>query len=118
MTTWLVRYPFLLLALVFLGCLTAGGVIWATTRYTLHEDYRIPLRSLSSVEYPENPEPKSRFFGRYKHSFLHLHHLIGTRYRLVLETDSHSPATPIELSPLISSYGYLPQLPGLAQTTV
>ena len=77
-----------------------GGAIWATTRYSLQEDYRIPLEALSPADYPEAPEPRSQIFRDSPYSFLHLHHLTGTQYQLVLEADPHSHTTSIELSPV------------------
>lgn len=76
-----------MVAVVLIG--VVGGVVWFNTRYDESPDQTAPLQVFTVTEYPEDPEPRSRAVGTYRHDRLRIHRQADTRFRLVLE-----PATP------------------------
>lgn len=80
-----------------LGFLAVAGLVWFMDRYDERPRQSVTLKSFTDIEYPEDPEPKSRVFARYPHRQLVIERIDGTRFRFLLEP-STPQATAIELT--------------------
>lgn len=73
-----------------------SGAAWFQTRYNAAPEQRVAFTHFSDTEYPEDPEVRSRAFGKYAHRHVTIQHLAGTRFRFIVEPESEH-ATMIEL---------------------
>jgi hypothetical protein len=74
-----------------------SGAAWFQLRYNDAPIQMVTLQAFSEAEYPEDPELRSRVFGRYPHGKLRIEQIAETQFRFLIEPNSNQ-ATAIELA--------------------